>query len=112
MIGKEVIDEREITLSEAKALLQKRKREAELSYEQKLAYEHVSEFGKLAPTKAAELVEELKKIGKIDEHIAVMIVDNMPMDKDDLRVIMEKKRYKLSDDDIKKVLSLVDKYRK
>ena len=112
MIGKETVLERDVTLSEAKHILSKKRKEEELSYEQKQTYEYVKDFGKIAPTKARELVEELKKIPKIDEATAVLIVNNMPTDKDDLRVIMEKKRYDLEDSEVKKILDLLAEYSK
>ncbi|MBN3037140.1 MAG: DNA-directed RNA polymerase subunit F [Candidatus Diapherotrites archaeon] len=112
MIGKEVVQERDITLSEAKGHLQKRKKDSELSYEQASSLEYTSEFGKMSPTKARELIEKLMDVPKMDESTAVMIADIQPEDKDDLRVIMEKKRFKVEDKEAVKILDLVAQYSK
>ena len=109
MIGKQIIENKDITLSEAKNILTKRKKEGELSYEQKLAYDYSSEFGKLQVTKARALVEALTGIEGIDGSVAVQIADTLPKDKTDLLVIFEKRRKGISDADVKKVLDLVAK---
>jgi len=109
MIGKEITDSKEITLSEVKNILTKRKKEGELSYEQKLAYDYSAEFGNLPVTKARALVEGLMTIEGIDDNIAVQIADTLPKDKIDLLIIFEKRRKSISDGDIKKVLDLVAK---
>lgn len=109
MIGKEITEERDITLSEVKGILEKRKKEGELSYEQKLSYDHSGEFGKLKVTKARELVDDLLKIEGIDLSLAVQIADNLPKDKSDLVLLLEKRRKSVSDADSKKALDLVAK---
>ncbi len=109
MIGKEIIEDRDVSLSEVKNILTKRKKEGELSYEQKLSYDYSAEFGKLAVTKAKALVEELQKIEAIDSAVAVQIADNLPTTKEDVMVIFEKRRKTLDEKDIKKVLDLVAK---
>jgi len=109
MIGKEIIENREITLSEARNILAKRKKGGELSYEQKLAYDYSAEFGKLTVTRAKALVDGLMAIEGIDGNAAVQIADTLPKDKEDLLIIFEKRRKGISDGDIKKVLDLVAK---
>jgi DNA-directed RNA polymerase subunit F len=110
MIGKKILDDREIPLSEVKNILAKRKKEGELSYEQKAALDYSSEFGTSQVTKSRALIEELCKIEGVDHPTSVMIADVKPKDKDDLRVIMEKKRFTMSDGDVKKILDLVAEY--
>lgn len=112
MIGKKVTEEKDISLSDVKNILTKRKKEGELSYEQKLSYDYSAEFGKLAVTRVRELIDELMKIEGIDSAVAVQITDTLPVDKDDLTVIFEKRRKTVSDADIKKILDLVAKAQK
>ena len=112
MIGKKTIEERDITLSDVKAILDKRKKEGELSYEQKLSYDHAGEFGKLKVTRARELVDGLMKMEGVDAFLAAQIADNLPRDRDDLMIMLEKRRKSLSDEDVKKVLDLVAKAQK
>ncbi|MCD4740084.1 RNA polymerase Rpb4 family protein [archaeon] len=110
MIGRELVNQTDISLSQVKSLLEKRKKDVELSYEQKAAYEYSKDQAKLGVRKAEELVKKLLEIEKIDEHTAVMIADNGPTDKGDLLLIMEKKRHGLTEKELKQVLDIVAEY--
>ncbi|MFC2175301.1 RNA polymerase Rpb4 family protein [archaeon] len=112
MIGKEMVEEKDITVSDVKNILSKRKKEGELSYEQKLSYDYSAEFGRLSVTRARELVDGLMKIENLDGITSVQIADNLPADKDDLMVILEKRRKSLTDAEVKKALDLVAKAQK
>jgi DNA-directed RNA polymerase subunit F len=112
MIGKQVIEDRDVTLTEVNNVLTKRKKEGELSYEQKLAFDYSSEFGTLKVTSARELVESLMKIEGMDVQTAVQIADNQPVDKADLAVIFEKRRKGFSEGESKKILDLVSDAKK
>ena len=106
MIGKDVIEEKPVTLVDVKQLLTKRKKEGELSYEQKISLDYVSEFGKTAISKVHAALEKLKAEG-MDERVAVKILDIMPKTKEELGLIFEKVRFDLSDAKAKKILSIV-----
>lgn len=114
MIGRELIEQRDVSLSEVKSVLKKREKDSELSYEQKAAYDYAKDEAKRGIRKTKQLIDELVKIEKIDEHMAVMIADNNPKDKEDLRLITEKQkrgtRHGLSENETKKVLDLVAEY--
>lgn len=107
MIGKELIEERDITPSEVKSLLSKVKKEKEFSYEQKQAYEYANDFGKVAMTKAKDAIKKLQQIEKIDEHTAVMLVTNAPKDVTDVKLITEKKRFDVDDATASQILDIV-----
>ncbi len=88
MIGKEVKEEKPVSLPEVANLLKKVEKEKELTYEQRRALEHAKEFGKLGVQKARELTAKLVELG-IPEDYAVMIVNNLPKDEEDVKVILE-----------------------
>lgn len=108
MIGKKVFEEKVITSSEAKSILEKSsKNEEEPIYEKKITLEHLVKFTKLSPEEARKLVEALVKSNeKIREDIAVKIVDLMPQDENDVRAIFAKERYALVKEDIEGILRL------
>lgn len=112
MIGKQTIEDKDISVSEVKAILEKRKKEGELSYEQNLAFEYSNEFGTLKVTSARELVDGLMKVEEMDQALAVQIADNQPADKDDLLALTEKKRKSFGEAEIKKILHLVAEAKK
>ncbi len=119
MIGKKVIDSEPITVSEARALLNQKVEEKadennevdghQFTYEQTLTIEYVNNFALLD----AEDAKELR--GKLEEYLtpaqAVKVVDIMPEDLDDLRLIFAKERGIIETETLQSILDLVDQYR-
>ena len=112
MIGKGVSSEKHVTLAEVLEILEKQKKMGDLEYGQRLTYDYAQKFAKLEAKKATELMEELLKLGNIREHQAVLLVDLMPETEEDVQLIFAKERTRLGKEDIKKLLELIDKYRK
>jgi len=106
MIGKQVISEKPVSVREVREILEKRKEKGELTYEQKVSLEYAQEFGKAKPKKAHEVIEKLRKEG-IDERTAVKLVDLQPKTKEELKLVFEKVRFRLTEDAIKKILDTV-----
>jgi len=111
LIGKGVSNERPVALAEVFEILEKQKKRGELDYGQRLTYDYAQKFAKLDVKKARELVNELLKLGNIREHQAVALVDLMPETKEDVQLIFAKERTRLEEDDIQKLLELINKYR-
>lgn len=119
MIGKKVIDSEPITISEAREILMQKVEEKvdennevdgrQFTYEQNLTIDYVNKFALLD----AEDAKELR--GKLEEYIsprqAVKVVDIMPKDMDDLRLIFTKERGTIETDVLEKILDLIDQYR-
>jgi DNA-directed RNA polymerase subunit F len=102
---------RYVSLAEVKNLLEKEGKKRELTYEQKLALEHAKHFSKIGVTKAKMMVEELCKLERITEPFANKIVDILPMHPEEVRAIFAKERFTLEEDEIKKILKIVEKNR-
>ncbi|HDI12617.1 MAG: DNA-directed RNA polymerase subunit F [Hadesarchaea archaeon] len=112
MIGKRVVKEKPVPLAGVLEILEKKKKKGDLEYSQRLTYDYAQKFVKLDSKKAEELKEELLKIEKIREHQAVALVDLMPKTKEDVELIFSKERTRLEEDEVKKVLEIINKYRK
>jgi len=102
--------ERFISWAEAKKILERKAKEKELGYEQKNALEHLRKFSKLSEKAMNGMVEELKKLEKLRERHIVSIVNILPQDLDELRLLFANEIVTLSDDDKKKILSIVKKF--
>ena len=111
LIGKGISNEKSVSLAEVLEILEKQKKKGELEYGQRLAYDYAQKFAKLEPKKVKELTEELLKLGNIREHQAVMLVDLLPETEEDVQLIFAKERTRLGEEDIKKLLALIKKYR-
>ncbi|MBU2560442.1 RNA polymerase Rpb4 family protein [archaeon] len=111
MIAKSLIEEKPVSNSEAKAVLDKlSKTGKELNYEQRIAAEYLAKFPGLSITKSKKLIEELLELNqKIKPDLAVKIADLLPKDEEDVRAIFTKERFTLTKEEIKAILELVQK---
>ena len=98
-----------ITLSEAKDILEKRKKESDLEYEQQQAFEHAEKFSKSDPKAAKKLVDELMKNEKLSIDTAIKIVDIMPKKPETLKAILLKDKIEMSDEEIAQLLGSINK---
>jgi len=112
-----VISERIVALAEVKNILKEKKKEyadeeKEQFYEQKRALDHATKAAKLNAKDATKLTEEIKAVGlALTEDQTVKIADLLPETVDDVRAIFAKERFRYGEDDIKKILEVVAKYR-
>ena len=97
-------------MSEAKKILEKREKEDELGYEQKLASEHLKKFTRLKYNKAKDLMKELNSVTTMSAETVTQIVNQLPKNPDELRLIFTKERFNLKEEELKKILTIVKKY--
>ena len=107
----EILGETLVTDAEAKKILAEREKEIEFGYEQKNALDHLKKFVTLTEKKAKELAEKLREIKKLRERQIIAIVNLLPEDRDDLRLILEKDYTLLSEEEKDQILELVKKFR-
>ncbi len=106
MIGKGQEQKRPVTSAEALEVLEDRKKEGELGYEQKLAYEHMGKFNKLSAGEARKMMKELEEYG-VGEAVAIKICDIMPIDVAQLKQILVKTKKSFEEDEIGKIMGVV-----
>lgn len=115
MIGKNTLEKEPIPAAKVKEILEEFKENHELSYEQNLTLEHVSSLNKLSLEDTEKLIEELKAFFEnleveIDSKVAIRIADILPRDMADLRLIFAKERNAPSNDEMKELLEILEKY--
>lgn len=101
-----------LSVPEVRALLEKEQEErGELSYEQKLSFEHAQAFDRIGDAeKAKELKERLLELDRVSEEQANKIVSLGPKFEDELEVVFAKDRQDLSDEDSDTIISIVLEY--
>lgn len=102
--------ERFISMAQARSVLKKSSDEEDLVYEQKNALEFLDKHSPLKKKDSQKLKEDLEKIEKLRNKHIVVIMDNLPQTKDDLRVLFTKEVVSLSDKDKDRILKAVKKY--
>lgn len=106
----EILKETLITNSEAKEILKQRKEEIELGYEQKNSLEYLKKYDKLTEKKVKELMEKLAEVKKLRERQIIAIVNLLPEDNDDLRLILEKDYALLTEEEKTLILESIKKF--
>jgi len=105
-----VIETKPTSMAESKDILSSREKKKELSYEQKLALEHLNKFTRLDPEKAKKLLEELSGVLRMSQETMVQILNFLPKNADELRMIFSREKFSLKEDEINKILEIVKKY--
>ncbi len=119
MIGNKVIDQKPISISEAREILNEKVEEKvketeevdghQFTYEQNLTIDYVNKFAMLSADDAKKLRSKLEEY--ITPNQAVKVVDLMPEDLDDLRLIFAKERGMFDTEKLESILTLIDQYR-
>ena len=115
MIGKKTLETEPIPAAKVKEILEEFSEKHELSYEQNLTLAHVTNLNKLSLEDTEKLIEELKAFFEnleveIDSKVAIRIADILPRDMADLRLIFAKERNAPSNDEMKEILEILEKY--
>ena len=105
-----VESEKVILWAEVRKVLEKKEKEKELSYEQKNALDHLRKFSKISEKSAAEMAEELGKIDRLKEKHIISIINHLPQELEDLRVLFANEVVNIPEEDRKKIISIVKKY--
>ena len=108
-MSQKIIDKREITVSEAKELLEKIEN---LNLFQIRTMDYAKKFSKIDPAKAKELVEKLIQKFEIEREDAITVVNCMPTSIEELRVFFSRGRKRLIlSSQLEEMLKLLDDYR-
>ena len=107
MIGKESKHTGHVSLNEVQEILEARKKERELTYEQQIALEHASKF---AATKSQEqkAKKALEELGTLSQQTILAILSMMPKSEMLLKQILAGEKKTFTDAEIKKIVSIVN----
>lgn len=107
----EITNEEFVPVSKAKDILDKIE---EKTYEQKLAFEHAKKFSKIKTADANKLVKELESLDmrRLKPEQIIKIVDMMPADMDDIKVMFLHADVPFTEEELQKILEIVKKYGK
>ena len=110
MIGKEIIETEPISGAEVKKILEDFSEENELNYEQNLTLNHLARFKRYSLEDSEEIIEKLQSEFGLRPRVAVHIVDLVPQDLADMRLIFAKEPGKVEKEDMEKILEFLEQY--
>ncbi|HDD59338.1 MAG: hypothetical protein J7K08_07645 [Thermoplasmata archaeon] len=109
-------DDSYLTPAEVAEILRKvveesREKGEEETFEVRATLEHVEKIKRLGSEPAGKLISELLKFERINPIHAYKIAELMPRDEAELRPVFAKERFELSTEELKEILTVIDKYR-
>ena len=105
-----VIEAKPVGMPEAKEILTSREKDKELTYEQKLALENLKKFTKIKPTEAKKFLDDLSSVLRMSDETMVQILNLLPKNADELRMIFAREKFSLKEEEIGKILEVIKKY--
>jgi DNA-directed RNA polymerase subunit F len=111
MIGKKIIESEPISGAEVKETLEAFSDENELNYEQNLTLNHLARFKRYSAEDSKEIIEKLQEtLPNLKTKVAVHIVDLVPQDLADLRLIFAKEAYQPDKEEMEQILEILEQY--
>ena len=110
MIGKEIIESEPIPGVTVKEVLDEFSETNELNYEQNVTLGHLERFKRYSLEDAEEIMEKLQTDFNLRTRVAVHIVDLVPQDLADLRLIFAKEPGQHDKEEMEKILELLEQY--
>ena len=110
MIGKDVIKSEPIPSSKVKEIIEDFAENNELNYEQNLTLNHLARFKRYSADDAQEIYEKLQDEFGLRDKVAAHIVDLVPVDLADMRLIFAKEATKTTKEDMEKILEMLEQY--
>ena len=110
MIGKEVIESEPIPSSKVKEIIEEFADDNELNYEQNLTLNHLARFKRYSVEDAEEIYQKLQDEFGLRDKVAAHIVDLVPQDLADMRLIFAKEPTKTTKEDMEKILEMLEQY--
>ena len=111
MIGKELIETEAIPSAKVKEILEDFSQDNELNYEQNLTLNHLSRFKKYSAEDSEEIMEKLQEaFANLRTRAVVHIVDLVPKDLADLRLIFAKEPFQPTKEEMEQILEIIEQY--
>lgn len=108
----DIINEEEISIQEARHIMEKRKEEKDLVYDQKICLEYLEKVSKLSLTQIMQIKEELSKISILRPRHVSMILSILPDTKEEVDMLFSKERTNLKKDEIDSIVGICKKFKK
>ncbi|MBI2971571.1 MAG: hypothetical protein HYY37_04115 [Candidatus Aenigmarchaeota archaeon] len=108
----ELINEEDVGIPEAKRIMDERKKERDLGYEQKICYEYLEKLPKLSAAKLKSMTEELGTIAILKPRYIALIVSMLPETEEEVDMLFSKERTNLKKEEVKHIVEIVTKHKK
>ncbi|MBI5061491.1 MAG: hypothetical protein HZB67_04215 [Candidatus Aenigmarchaeota archaeon] len=108
----QIIDGIEISDVEAKKIMEDRKKQGDMTYEQKICFEFLEKSVKMTQAQFNDLVDELKKIAILKPRYIALIINMMPDTEEEVEALFNKERTNLKKEEIKQIVDIIKQFKK
>ena len=108
----EILNEEDVSVVEAKRILEERKKQRDLVYEQKICLEYLEKVPKLTEKQAEDLAEELSKIPVMKPRYVNLVINMLPDREEEVEALFSKERTNLKKEEIRQIAEIVSKAKK
>ena len=108
----EITMEEDISMHEAKRIMEERKKQRDLVYDQKICLEYLEKVSRMTPTQIKNLTEELEKVPILKQRYIALILNVMPDTEEEVEALFSKERINLKKEEIKQIVDILAKFRK
>ena len=110
MIGKQIIESEPIPAAKVKEIIENHAETNELNYEQNLTLNHLARFKRYSVEDSEEIFEKLKDEFGLRDKVAAHIVNLVPQDLADMRLIFAKEPSKTTKEEMEAILEMLEQY--
>ena len=108
----DVLSEEDLDLHDTKIIMEGRKKESDLVYDQKICLEYLEKISSLSAAQLKNVTEELSAISILKPRYMALILSMMPDSEEEVELLFSKERTNLKKEEIKKIVEIVKKYKK
>jgi len=104
--------EQVVSSEDAKLIMEERKKNKELVYEQRICDEYLERTSRLTASQLSSIKEELEKITILNSRYISIIINILPETEEEVEALFMKERTTLKKEEIKQIAEIVSKYAK
>ncbi len=108
----DIVSEEDVSIHEAKRIIEGRKKERDLVYDQKICAEYLEKVATLTATQLKNITEELSSISILKPRYIALILSMMPDTEEEVETLFSKERTNLKKEEIKKIVEIIRKFKK
>ena len=108
----DILNEEDVSIHDAKRIMEDRKKERDLVYDQKVCLDYLEKISTLTQKQLESLLEELGKIQILKPRYVALILNSMPDTEEEVEALFSKERTKLKKEEVKQIVSIISKYKK
>ena len=108
----DIVSEEDVSIHDAKRIIDERKKDRDLVYDQKICLEYLEKIAALTATQLKNLTEELSTIAILKPRYVALILSMMPDTEEEVEALFSKERTNLKKEEIKKIVEIIKKFKK